>query len=174
MTGDDLRLILLSGFVSLAVVWVLSSVLFRVTGTWERDLSVAERESGTSPERITLGQLGPLVTGRREVPGGYQELSGIAFGPVLRLNRRDHGVLALTKMGFPDAVAKKLDGEVMAKLELRLRGGVLLEGTFTPQKVEFTHQPPKITKSYFLAAQPRRYRKLDAVVVPVEDPVSAA
>ncbi len=174
MHGDDLRLVLLSGFVSLAVLWLLSTLIFRVTGTWERDLSPAERESGVTTERITLGQLGPLVTGRREVPGGYQELSGFAFGPVLRLTRRDHGVRALTAMGFPEPVAKKLDGEVMAKLELCLRGGVLLEGTFTPQKVEFTHQPPKITRSYFLAAQTRRYRKLDAVVVPVEDPVSAA
>ena len=74
-------------------------------------------------------------------------------------------------MGFPEPVARKLDGEVMAKLELRLRGGVLLEGLFMPQKVEFTHQPPRITKSYFLAGQPRRYRRLDAVVVPVQDGV---
>jgi hypothetical protein len=49
---------------------------------------------------------------------------------------------------------------------------VLLEGTFTPQKVEFTHQPPRITKSYFLASQPRRYRRLDAVPVPVEEPAA--
>lgn len=169
--GVDVRLVIVSVLVSLAVLWLLSTLLFRVSGTWERELTVAEREAGAPVERITLGQLGPLVTGRREVPGGYQELSGFAVGPVLRLTRRDHGVRALTAMGFPEPVAKKLDGEVMAKLELRLRGGVRLEGTFTPQKVEFTHQPPRITKSYFLAAQPRRYRKLDAVAVPVEDTV---
>jgi len=172
MNGDTIRLIVASGLIGVAAVWMLSSIVFRVTGTWERDLSPSEREAGGMPERITLGQLGPLVTGRREVPGGYQELSGILIGSTLRLTRRDHGVKALAAMGFPEPVAKKLDGEVMAKLELRMRGGVLLEGTFTPQKVEFTHQPPRITKSYFLAAQPRRYRRLDAVVVPVEEPAA--
>ena len=82
MSGIDLRLLIASGFVSLAVFWLLSTVVWRVTGTWERELTIAERDSGVSVERITLGQLGPLVTGRREVPGGYQELSGFAFGPV--------------------------------------------------------------------------------------------
>lgn len=174
MSGDDVRLIIVLAAGVLAVVWVLSTLLFRVTGTWERDLTVAERDSGVPVERITLAQLGPLITGRRDVPGGHHEFSGWAFGPIVRLTRRDHGVRALTSLGFPEPVAKKLDGEVMARLDLRLRGGVLLEGTFAPQKVEFTHQPPRITRAFFLPPQPRRYRKLDAVVVPVSDTVSAA
>ena len=148
------------------VVWVVSAYVFRVSGTWERTLSSAERESGTRAEQITLAQLGPLVTGRRDVPGGHQELSGLLVGRTLRLTRRDHGVKALVGMGFPEAIAQRLDGEVTAKLELRLRDGVLLEGTFTPQKVEFTHQPPRITRSYFLPPQERRYRRVDAVAVP--------
>ena len=80
MNGDTIRLIVASGLIGVAAVWMLSSIVFRVTGTWERDLSPSEREAGGMPERITLGQLGPLVTGRREVPGGYQELSGILIG----------------------------------------------------------------------------------------------
>ncbi|MDP2341773.1 MAG: hypothetical protein Q8O67_12515 [Deltaproteobacteria bacterium] len=154
-------------------LWLLTTFLFRVSGTWERELTPAERESGMRPERITLGQLGPLVTGRREVPGGWQELSGLLVGRTLRLTRRDHGVKALVALGFPEPVAHKLDGEVTARLELGLKGGMMplfLEGSFIPQKVEFTHQPPRITRSYFLEAQPRRYRKLDAVVVDVEAP----
>jgi hypothetical protein len=172
-TGDTIRLVIASGLLGVAALWMLSTVVFRVSGTWERELSPSEREAGAAAERITLGQLGPLVTGRRDVPGGYQELSGILIGSSVWLTRRDHGVRALTAMGFPEPVAKKLDGEVMAKMELRLRGGVLLEGTFMPQKVEFTHQPPRITRSYFLASQPRRYRRLDAVAIAVEEPAAS-
>ena len=104
------------------------------------------------------------------MPGGWQELSGLLVGRTLRLTRRDHGLKALVALGFPEPVAVKLDGEVTARLELQLKGGLMplfLEGSFTPQKVEFTHQPPRITRSYFLDPQPRRYRKLDAVVVDV-------
>jgi len=174
MNAQTLQVLIASVLSGAFVLWLVLSVIYRVTGTWERDLSAAEREAGVSPERVTFGQLGPLVTGRRDVVGGHQELSGILFGPYLRLTRRDHGVKALTSMGFPEPVAKKLDGEVMARLELRVRGGVLLEGTFQPQKVEFTHQPPRITSQFFLPAQPRRYRRIDAVTVPVEEPARAA
>ncbi len=159
------------------VLWLLSTILFRVSGTWERELTTSERDNGVKPERITLGQLGPLVTGRRDVPGGHQELSGLLVGRTLRLTRRDHGVKALVGLGFPEPIAAKLDGEVTARLELHLTGGVLplfLEGSFTPQKVEFTHQPPKITRSYFLEPQPRRYRKIEGVVVEVEAPAPSA
>lgn len=153
------------------VLWLASTFLFRVSGTWERELTGAERDAGMRPERISLGQLGPLITGRREVAGGHVEFSGLLVGRTLRLTRRDHGPKALQALGFPEAIAAKLDGEVTARLELQLRGGVFplfLDGTFTPQKVEFTHQPPKITRSYFLEPQPRRYRRLDAVAVEVE------
>jgi hypothetical protein len=170
MQGATLQVVIASGLVGVLAMWIIASVVFRVTGTWERELTPAEREAGVSPERVTFGQLGPLVTGRRDVAGGHQELSGVLIGPYLKLTRRDHGMRALTAMGFPEPVAKKLDGEVMARLELRVRGGVLLEGTFQPQKVEFTHQPPRITGQYFLPAQPRRYRRLDAVALPVEEP----
>ncbi len=149
-------------------LWLLTTFLFRVTGTWERELTTAEREEGMKPERITLGQLGPLVTGRREVAGGHIEFSGLLVGRTLKLTRRDHGVKALIGLGFPESIAQKLDGEITARMELQVKGGVfpvILEGAFIPQKVEFTHQPPKITRSYFLDPQPRRYRKLDGVVV---------
>lgn len=172
MDGNTIRLVVVVVFATALVLWVVASAIFRVSGVWERDLSPSEREAGAMPERVTLAQLGPLVTGRRDVVGGYQELSGLVFGPVVRLTRRDHGVRALTHLGFPEPVAKKLDGEIMARMELRLRGGVLLEGTFSPQKVEFTHQPPKITRAYFLQPQPRRYRRIEAITVAVEEPAA--
>jgi len=153
---------------SALVAWVASTFVFRVAGTWERLLTPGEREAGARPERITLAQLGPLVTGRRDVAGGHQEYSGLAVGRRLRLTRRDHGVRALASLGFPEPVAQRLDGEVMARLDLQLRDGVLLTGTFTPQKVEFTHQPPRITRSYFLAPQTRSFRRVDSVAVPVD------
>lgn len=151
-----------------AALWVASTFVFRVSGTWERTLSASEREGGARPERMTLAQLGPLVTGRRDVVGGHQELSGVLFGRTLRLTRRDHGVRALVGLGFPEPIAQRLDGEVTAKMELELKGGVLLEGSFTPQKFEFTHQPPRITRNYFLPAQPRTYRRVDAAALGVD------
>jgi hypothetical protein len=172
MDGNTLRLVVVVGLVVGLVIWVFASVVWRVGGVWERVLSPAERDAGAQQEQIILAQLGPLVMGRRDVVGGYQELTGLVFGPIVRLHRRDHGLRALTAMGFPEPVAKKLDGEIMARLDLKLRDGALLDGTFSPQKVEFTHQPPRITRAYFLPPQPRRYRRVDAEAVPVEEPAA--
>lgn len=165
MDGDTLRIAILSGAAALVALWFLSTLVFRVAGTWERVLDDEEREEGKRPERLTLGQLGPLVNGRRDVPGGYQAFSGYMVGRTLRLARRDYGVRALMAQGFPEPIAQKLDGEVMARMTMRLTGsGGFLEGEFVPQKVEFTHRPPKITDAYFLEPQARMYRR----VIPVE------
>jgi hypothetical protein len=167
MSGELLRQVLLVSLAAGVSLWALSALLFRVGGTWERVLSDDEKAVGTHAERITLAQLGPLVKGRRDVVGGYQEFSGFVFGRSVRLTRRDHGASALAAQGFPDAVAKQLDGEVMAKMNMRLtEGGTHLAGEFLPQKVEFTHRPPRITDAYFLEAQTRRYRR----VVPLAEP----
>lgn len=163
---DDatLRLIAVAGTLGALGVWLLSTFIWRVTGTWERVLTDAERADGAKKEKITLGQLGPFVTGRREVKGGYQEFSGLMIGRAVTLTRRDHGVKALSAMGFPDGVAQKLDGEVMARLKLSLvEEGTQLDGTFEPQKVEFTHQPERVTGMYFLPGQRRRYRRVETV-----------
>lgn len=164
MDADTIRLVVIAALLLAGAAWVFSAFLFRVSGTWERVLTPEELEQGLRPERITLGQLGPLVTGRRDLAGGHQELSGFMVGRSVSLNRRDHGRQALVAMGFPDAVAQKLDGEIMARMKLSLvHDGLVLEGTFEPQKVEFTHQPPRITRVYFLPGQPRRYRRLRAI-----------
>jgi hypothetical protein len=168
--GDTLRIIVLSLLGVAGAAWLLSTFIFRVSGTWERVLSQEEIDEGVRPERVTLAQLGPLVTGRRDVKGGHQEYSGIIVGRSVRLSRRDHGVASLVALGFPEGVAKKLDGEVMARLRLSLvDGGLFLDGTFEPQKVEFTHQPPRVTSMHFLPAQKRRYRRVE----PLEERVPA-
>jgi hypothetical protein len=168
LDAATLRLTVIVALACAGAMWLVLSWIYRVTGTWERVLSAQERAEGARAERMTLGQLGPFVTGRRDVPGGHQEFSGVLVGRTVRLTRRDHGVRSLAGLGFPDAIAAKLDGTVMAKLELQVKDGVLLEGSFSPQKVEFTHQPPRITRVFFLGPQPRRYRRLDALALPVE------
>lgn len=161
MDGDTWRIAIVSGLAALGALWFLSTLIFRVAGTWERELSDDEIEEGKRPDRMTLGQLGPLVNGRRDVAGGHQEFSGFMVGRTLRLSRRDHGVKALMAQGFPEAIARQLDGEVMARMTFRLTGGgTYLDGSFVPQKVEFTHRPPKITDAYFLAPQARTYRRV--------------
>lgn len=178
MDDATLRIIAVAGTLGALGLWVLSTFIWRVTGTWERVLTDDERADGAKKEKITFGQLGPFVTGRREVKGGYQEYSGLMIGRSVTLTRRDHGVKALASMGFPEGVAKKLDGEIMARLKLSLaEGGTFLVGTFEPQKVEFTHQPERVTGMYFLPGQRRRYRRVEMVDatarVPVLDDVDA-
>jgi hypothetical protein len=165
LDAEVLRMLVLALLCGAVVVWSVLAWWYRVGGTWERVLTEAERREGARPERFTLGQLGPFVTGRRDVPGGHQEFNGLLVGRTVRLTRRDHGVRALTDMGFPEPIAVRLEGEVLARLELRVKEGVWLEGTFSPRKVEFTHQPPRVTGVHDLPPQPRRYRRIDAVAV---------
>ena len=162
MTGDDARNVVVAALAALAVLWVLSASWLRLSGTWERVLDDAEVVLGVRPERWVLGQLGPFVTGRRDVPGGHQEFSGIIVWRTALLTRRDHGVPSLVQAGFPEAIARLVDGDVTGKLSLRLYDGVFLEGTLRPRKIAFTHQPPRITGASFLAPQRRRYQRVKA------------
>jgi hypothetical protein len=163
MDGESLRVAIVAATGSLFGLWLLSSFLFRVSGVWERVGDDEELERKT--ERVALAQLGPFVRGKRQHPGGEQEFSGWLIGRTLRLNRRDHGVAALVHGGFPRPIAEKLDGEVMAKLTLKLSGDVL-EGRFHPIKVSYTHQPPRITAMVAQPAVPRRYRRVAPTAAP--------
>lgn len=172
MDAETLRWFLIWTVAGLLFLWGLSSVVFRVSGTWERVLSEDEVRKGARKERVTFSQLGPFVSGRRDVPGGHQEFSGLLVGRGFYLRRRDHGVASLSAQGFPPPIARLLDGQVMAKLELRLaRKGTHLEGRFFPQKVEFTYQPPRIAGAHFLEPQPRVYRRV--VPLPLEERAAA-
>ncbi len=151
----------------LVLLLLVLSQFNNVSGTWERIPSQEEQQDYESRglpvphDRVVLGQFGPFVTGRRDLAGGYQAFGGFAFLGKVQLSRRDYGLRSLMQQGFPESIAKSLDGEITAKLRLRLTmGGELLDGYFIPFKVEFTHQPARITRVYPLNERRRRYRKL--------------
>lgn len=176
MDADTVRLVVIAVLAAAGGGWLLLAWIYRVTGTWERVLTAEEQEEGLRAERVTLGQLGPFVTGRRDLAGGYQQYSGLLVGPRLTLTRRDYGKASLLRMGFPEGVTEKLEGEVMANLKLRVvDGGLFLDGTFEPLKVEFTHQPPRITAMVAQPPQRRRYRRVQPLEerVPVFDDAEA-
>jgi hypothetical protein len=146
MDVDILKVAVPLALAGLAGLSLLMSVIFNVTGTWER-VPEDGQSTGGVPERLTLGQFGPFVRGRREVPGGWQEYGGLMWGRGLKLTRRDFGVEALKRQHFPDVLAQKLSGE----------------GTFTPQKIDFLLAPPRITQRYWMPPVPRAYRRVSAV-----------
>ena len=162
MDGELLRIILITGLAVTGGLWLALSLLIRVGGTWVRELSDEELARGERPETIELSGLGPYISGRAEVDGGHQEFTGLLIGRTLHLRRRDHGLDSLLAAGYPEPIAKKRDGEEAARLKLKLDGD-RLSGGFTAQKVEFTHQPPRITSVLPMPAQPRTYSRAVAV-----------
>lgn len=179
--GDTIAMVVPWAVGGLLLLGVIVSLVMNVSGTWER-LPTPEEERAAHElgralprERIVFGQFGPFVTGRRELPGGHQEFSGFMIGWTLRISRRDHGVHSLIKQGFPEKIAHAVDGDITAKLKLRLtNGGLTLEGSFTPHKIEFTHRPPKITGRHALPPVPRGYRRLTAAERAVVEKVTVA
>lgn len=142
----------LAGF----LLWMLIGFLTPVTGTWER---VDEDVAPGRVERITLVQFGPFVRGRRMMKGGFQEYNGLLRGRSLAMTRADHGQQMITNQGFPPEVAREIDGSVTARLALTLSADrTVIHGTFTPQKIEFTYTPPKVTRRIFLEPSFRRYK----------------
>ncbi|MBK8013254.1 MAG: hypothetical protein IPK13_18100 [Deltaproteobacteria bacterium] len=139
-----------------AAVWVIWGFTVRVQGTWAR---VDEGLKVGQTEHICLVQFGPFVRGRRLVPGGFQELTGLLRGRTIWITRRDHGEELIVNQGFPRELVGEIDGSVTAKMKLTLSAdGRAIFGSFTPQKIEFTHRPPAITRRVFLEPSFRRYR----------------
>lgn len=168
MDDQFLKILVPAVLVALAVLSLLASFIWNVSGTWER-VPDEGQPRGARPERLVLGQFGPFVRGRRDVPGGWQEYAGLMFGPGVKLTRRDFGVDALKRNNFPEVLAQKLSGDVFAELRVSLtEGGTELSGTFKPQKIDFLLAPPRITGRYWLPPVARRYRRVAAVEL--EDP----
>ena len=137
-------------------IWIVRGFLVRVSGTWQR---VDEGVPRGQTELLTLVQFGPFVRGRRMMKGGFQEYNGILRGRTIFMTRRDHGRELLKAQGFPAAIIPEIDGTITAKLRMTLSAdGSAIFGTFTPQKIEFTHQPPSVTRRVFLDATFRRYK----------------
>lgn len=180
MDGETLRLVLITGLGSAAGLWFLLSLFVRVSGEWVELLEDDARREGRRPLKLSLSAFGPLVSGQAEVPGGREEFSGYIVGRTLFLKRRDHGVQHLQNQGYPPEIATRRDGEVAAKLKLKLASRDELRGEFFPFKVNFTHQPPRVTGVVPLPGRPRAYSRLagasDSVAeeVPLDEPVTAA
>lgn len=160
MDGETLRLVVAGALGGALIVWVLGSLIFSVSGDWVR---VVDDAQGARPERVALGTLGPFVTGRSERAGGHHEYTGVSLFRTVYLTRRDHGVKLLEAQGYPPPIAKQRDGQVAAKLVLRLDDGAHLRGSFHGLRVEFTHQPPRVTGVLPMPLEERRYTRLGAV-----------
>lgn len=144
-----------------AAFWFVRALFLPLGGSWER-----VDDAGAS-EQIHLVQFGPFVRGRRVVSGGFQEFAGILRGRTVFLTRRDYGAAMITAQGFPPAIATKIDGTITARLRLTLSAeGDALFGTFSPQKIEFTHEPPAISARTYQAPTHRRYRRSNAPAAP--------
>ncbi len=145
------------------LAWVVRGFTVRISGTWER---VDEGVRPGQSELIGLVQFGPFVRGRRMLEGGFQEYTGILRGRTIFMTRRDHGRKMIIKQGFPAEIAPEIDGTVTARMRLTLSAdGRAIFGTFTPQKIEFTHQPPAITRRIFLEPSFRRYKLVSRDIV---------
>lgn len=146
----------------LLAIAFLSQFSCSFSGLWERIDSatpIARRE------RIRLAQFGFILLGTRKVVGGKQSFLGLAFGPFAWLRRRDYGIRFLGKEGFPEPIAKQVEGQVMAKYQLKLKCDQnLLEGSFIPYKVEFTIQPAQVTAMHPQDPLPRKYRRIETIV----------
>lgn len=146
-----------AGFAFLAAVWLIRAASVRISGSWER---VDEGRPAGPPEVIQLVQFGPFVRGQRMMPGGFQEYTGLLRGRTIFMTRRDHGADFITGQGFPAPLVRELEGTVTARLRLTVSAdGRAIFGTFTPQRIEFTHRPPKITQRAYQAPSFRRYER---------------
>lgn len=162
------HILLILVFVAFAV-WIARGFMVRVSGTWQR---VDEGVTRGQTELLTLVQFGPFVRGRRMMKGGFQEYTGLLRGRTIFMTRRDHGQDLLKAQGFPEAVIPEIDGTVTAKLRMTLSAdGSAIFGTFTPQKIEFTHQPPSVTRRVYLDDTHRRYKLVSRNLV--DDEVGA-
>lgn len=149
-----------------ALAWFCWGFFVPVTGTWER---VDEDVPNGRVERITLVQFGPFVRGRRMMKGGFQEFTGVLRGRSILLGRVDHGKSMLMAQGFPEQIAEEIDGSLTARFRLTLsQDGRAIFGTFSPQRIEFTHHPPKITGRRFQEPSFRRYKLVSRTLLDTE------
>ncbi|MBI2570086.1 MAG: hypothetical protein HYV63_24045 [Candidatus Schekmanbacteria bacterium] len=148
-------LIFAAVLVAVLLIFALRAYRHHIAGTW------LEQRDGDGPlERIRVTQIGPWVRARKELSGGWHDYKGTFNGRRLRLKRRDFGVDLLTAQGFPLAIARMLNGSVMARLELQITpDGKRLEGVFYPHRVQFRKEPPKILSREYLPPKNRTWQR---------------
>lgn len=132
----------------------LMSIPGKLTGKWVED------DARDKPP-IILARIGPFVRGKRKMEGGIEVFSGLYFNKRLRLKRFDYGLDLLKKKGFPEAIAKKVEGTVVALYKFKLTSkDRRLIGEIMPQKIHFTYRPPRITDRYFLKGTKKEWEKI--------------
>lgn len=167
MNGETLRWVLIWSCAGAFSIWFLASLFFRVAGEWVRVHAPGQAAGDPREERFHLSQFGPYVSGRWDVPGGHQTYQGLIVGRTLHLRRRDFGRRYLEGLGFPPEIARRLEGQVFARFELKLLdNGEFLDGAIYPRRIEFTHQPPRVTGIYHAQSAPRAYRRVEMLPVP--------
>ena len=129
---DFLRWVLLGGLAGWGVVSFLGGLFTPVGGRWS-----------DGQRRIDLKQFGPFVRGECRREGGREIYTGTAqFGRV-RLARRDEGKQHLMALGFAEEVTPLIEGELMGRLDLKLRGRQLM-GTFEGRRIASGRNPARI------------------------------
>lgn len=155
---------------ALLVLGTLLSLFYPIGGTWER--MPQGNPSIWNRERIVLKQLSIIITGKQMVSGGTQKFFGFAFGPFVWLKRRDYGLQALINEGFPEPIAKLIQGRVLLHLNLKLSSDKLfLKGHAIPFKVEFFQDGSGIKSVHKLDPIPRDYHRTE--LTPVTKPTIA-
>jgi len=144
------------------VLWALFPILFPVHGIWRRDNSQRNSED----EFIEIEQFGPIVSGKRSVDGGNHLYSGFQTFIFVWLKRRDYGIPALIAQGFPESIAKKINGSITARLRVRRAGRKLLVGTFRPQRILFDEESTRVMSRNYDAASPRRFMLTNLTELP--------
>jgi len=141
---------------AIVLIWVLFPFFFPISGIYKRDVD---------DEYIQFEQFGPIVTGKRNVDGGNQLYSGFQNFIWLSLKRRDYGLPALIAQGFPEVIAKKLNGSIVAQMKLRRRGKELV-GSFIPQKILFDESSIRILSRHYQPASLRHYARANLSELP--------
>lgn len=139
--------------------WVLFPLFVPVHGIYRR--TDVEEE-----EYLELVQFGPIISGKRNVDGGNQLYSGFQTFWWLKLKRRDYGLPALIAQGFPEIIAKKINGTITARLKLS-RSGRVLRGTLIPQKILFDEATERVLSRRYEGAAGRAFEKTNLTELPV-------
>ena len=142
---------------ALGVAWVLFPFFFPVGGIWKRE---------GDNEHIQFEQFGPVVSGKRSIDGGNHMYSGFQIFWWLRLKRRDYGFPALIAQGFPEVIAKKINGSIVARLTLRRASRDRLVGSFTPMRIQFDGPTAQVLGRHYEASQPRAFDRTNLAELP--------
>jgi hypothetical protein len=157
----DVAVYVVVGGGAFLAAWVLYASLHPVEGVWRRE---------DAPEELVLfEQFGPFVTGKRNVEGGNHQYSGVMTFSRLKLSRRDFGIPHLISVGFPESIAKKINGSVMASITLHLASANRLEGLFSPQKILFDEPSVRVMSRDYQMPVARNYVRTDLRTLPPHD-----